>query len=448
MSLRWCKRSFNRWALRDESGAKGGHCPLCRKLHDPGPPTAGAKTLTATYSGDSDFNGSAGTAPHQVNKADTTTTITSDAPDSSAVGQRYIVAWTVTVNSPGAGTPTGTVTVNDGEGNGCSAAVGVGSCSMASTLPGTKTLAASYPEDNDFQGSLDTEDHYVTGVVVPVHGEVHVIDPETSGICGTNPANGKGHAECKLWPDNNPSTAPDGFPEAGDVVVRLYDMKNVAFKTAYGSDPGPDKFKTIYGTNDLTKPNGGANILGLVGTCIPKKESPTPKQNGKLGGFGEALCGAPAATDILVLAGYKDYADLKGKPRQNVMDVNVVFGKKVETSSFQSTPTNTKLDGSLKTAMVPSGSGILWSQPRDIHAQKMFRKDGIIQYADAGKTVYLGSYLEIIFPTYTVWDEGMTRYVYPFILTGDSDWTLDVCAAVPQGYQIVGVYDLDGNKVQ
>ena len=77
----------------------------------------------------------------------------------------------------------------------------------------------------------------------------------------------------------------------------------------------------------------------------------------------------------------------------------------------------------------------------------MIRKDGIIQYADAGKTVYLGSYLEIIYPTYTVWDEGLTRYLYPFILTGDSDWTIDVCAAVPQGYQIVGVYDADGNLV-
>ena len=37
-------------------------------------------------------------------------------------------------------------------------------------------------------------------------------------------------------------------------------------------------------------------------------------------------------------------------------------------------------------------------------------------------------------------------YVYPFILTSDadSDWALDVCAAVPQGYQIVGAYDVNG----
>ena len=41
----------------------------------------------------------------------------------------------------------------------------------------------------------------------------------------------------------------------------------------------------------------------------------------------------------------------------------------------------------------------------------------------------------------------MTDYLYPFILTGDTDWTVDVCAAVPQGYQIVGVYDIDGHLI-
>jgi hypothetical protein len=142
--------------------------------------------------------------------------------------------------------------------------------------------------------------------------------------------------------------------------------------------------------------------------------------------------------------------------------VNVVFGKKVDGGSFKSTPTNGKLSGSLSTATVPSGAAILWSDVRDIHAQKTIRKDPkdciyggtnmaattcIIQYADAGKTVYTGSYLEIIYPTFTLWDEGQTRYLYPFIMSSDSEWTLDVCAAVPQGYQIVGVYDADGSLV-
>src|SRR5262249_33991501 len=78
--------------------------------------TAGSKTLTARYNGDSNFNASptsAGVA-HTVNKADTSATITSDVPDPSVVGQGVTVHYTVPVNAPGAGTPTGNVSVSDG----------------------------------------------------------------------------------------------------------------------------------------------------------------------------------------------------------------------------------------------------------------------------------------------------------------------------------------------
>ena len=69
--------------------------------------TAGAKTLTATYAGDANFNGSSrAPAAHQVDAANTTTTITSDAPDP---GAPFSVTFSVTANSPGSGAPTGTV---------------------------------------------------------------------------------------------------------------------------------------------------------------------------------------------------------------------------------------------------------------------------------------------------------------------------------------------------
>src|SRR5262249_45818083 len=96
-----------------------------------------------------------------VNKADTTTTITSDIPDPSLVGQAYTVSWSVTVNSPGSGTPTGTVTVTDGTGGSCSAAVAVGSCAVTSTSPGAKTLTATYGGDGNFNGSAGTAAHTV-----------------------------------------------------------------------------------------------------------------------------------------------------------------------------------------------------------------------------------------------------------------------------------------------
>src|SRR2546430_6227598 len=53
------------------------------------PTTAGAKTLTASYAGSTNFAGSTSSpgTPHTVNPAGTTTTITSHTPDPSAVGQ-------------------------------------------------------------------------------------------------------------------------------------------------------------------------------------------------------------------------------------------------------------------------------------------------------------------------------------------------------------------------
>src|SRR3989475_1187726 len=83
-------------------------------------------------------------------KDNTTTTITSDSPDPSVVGQPYTVSWTVTVAHLGSGTPTGTVSVNDGTGASCSAAVATGGCSLTSTTAGAKTLTATYGGGSDF----------------------------------------------------------------------------------------------------------------------------------------------------------------------------------------------------------------------------------------------------------------------------------------------------------
>src|SRR5262249_56737197 len=115
--------------------------------------SAGSHPVTVIYGGDADFVGSTGSLSQTVNKADTTTTITSDTPDPSKVGQAYTVSFTVTVNPPGAGTPTGTVTVSDGTGGTCSASVAAGSCSLTSTTAGAKTLTAVYGGDGNFNGS-------------------------------------------------------------------------------------------------------------------------------------------------------------------------------------------------------------------------------------------------------------------------------------------------------
>ncbi|HET9407547.1 MAG TPA: Ig-like domain repeat protein [Candidatus Sulfotelmatobacter sp.] len=119
--------------------------------------TAGAKTVTATYNGDQNFNGSASAGvAHTVNKANTTTAISSNTPNPSTVGQAVTINYSVSVNSPGAGTPTGNVTVSDGVGDSCTASVAANSCQITFNTAGTKTLTATYAGDTNFNTSAST----------------------------------------------------------------------------------------------------------------------------------------------------------------------------------------------------------------------------------------------------------------------------------------------------
>jgi len=114
--------------------------------------TVGSRPLTITYAGDANYTGSSvGSIPHTVNSAASVTTITSDSPDPSTVGQSVAVNYSVT--GP-AGTPTGTVTVSDGAGTFCTGTAAGGSCSGSFTTAGGKTLTATYAGDGNYTGSV------------------------------------------------------------------------------------------------------------------------------------------------------------------------------------------------------------------------------------------------------------------------------------------------------
>ena len=123
--------------------------------------TLGTKTITTNYPGTAaGLNASSDSETHTVDKANTTTTITSDSPDPSIYGNTYPVS--VTVASVTTGTPAGTVSVNDGTNN-CAITLssGTGSCNLPSTTTGAKTLTAVYGGDANYNGSSDTEAHNV-----------------------------------------------------------------------------------------------------------------------------------------------------------------------------------------------------------------------------------------------------------------------------------------------
>lgn len=138
--------------------------------------TAGAKTLTASYGGDANYNAGSDTEPHTVNKGAPTATITSDAADPSV----YAASYTVAVSVTGAGvTPTGTVTVDDGDGNTSTITLAGGTGSVAITPAGAggKTLTATYNGDANYLTDSDTEPHTVSKATPTVTITSDTADP-------------------------------------------------------------------------------------------------------------------------------------------------------------------------------------------------------------------------------------------------------------------------------
>jgi Ca2+-binding RTX toxin-like protein len=144
--------------------------------------SSGAKSLTASYAGDANFNASSSAAePHQVNAADTTTAITSDTPDPSAVGESVTIAYSVAASAPGGGTPTGNVTVSDGT-NGCTGTAAAGQCTITFATSGAKSLTATYAGTASFNGSTSAnETHQVTGIATTTTITSDTPDPSAVG---------------------------------------------------------------------------------------------------------------------------------------------------------------------------------------------------------------------------------------------------------------------------
>src|SRR5262249_5575972 len=119
----------------------------------------GSHTITASFSGDDNYQGSSGSLEQIVNQAttrtDTTTTVSSSA-SPSAFGHSVTFTATVTPNS-GSGTPTGTVQFQiDGMsvGGGVNlTSAGTATYSSASLAVGTHTITASYSGDSTFSPS-------------------------------------------------------------------------------------------------------------------------------------------------------------------------------------------------------------------------------------------------------------------------------------------------------
>ncbi len=116
----------------------------------------GAQSITAVYSGDSNFTTSTSAALTQTVNQDGTTTAVVSSVNPSVYGQAITFTATVSPKSPGSGTPTGTITFSQGSTVLGTATLSGGSASFTTSSPlavGDPTIKASYGGDTNFQTS-------------------------------------------------------------------------------------------------------------------------------------------------------------------------------------------------------------------------------------------------------------------------------------------------------
>ena len=119
-------------------------------------------SVTFTPTDTVDYTTASDSVSITVNQATSTTSITSDSPNPSVIGQAVSIGFTVT----GVGTPTGTVTVTAGTGETCTGSLtgGTGSCMLTFTAAGSPKLTAAYGGDTNFKASTSAK---VTQTVNP-----------------------------------------------------------------------------------------------------------------------------------------------------------------------------------------------------------------------------------------------------------------------------------------
>jgi hypothetical protein len=119
----------------------------------------GSHSITAVYSGDSNYlTSTSGALSQVVNQAATTTTVTSSR-NPSTYGQSVTFTATVAIVAPGSGIPSGTVTFKDGSttlGTVNFSSQGQATFTTSSLAAGSHSITAVYNGDSNFTGSTSS----------------------------------------------------------------------------------------------------------------------------------------------------------------------------------------------------------------------------------------------------------------------------------------------------
>jgi len=257
-------------------------------------------------------------------------------------------------------------------------------------------------DPDDCQDWIWQGEEEVEASVAITIGDQNLVDQCPGDAYG--PGEGAGNTGCEVADKNtvwlhtlNLGKGPSTKELLQDVRVRVFDRNSTDFQDAFGSkNPHGSQYGVIFRASES---DPYPYSTGLIGAC-------TTDVNGV------CYVGEAAEGEYLVIVKYED--TINGKV--------VYVGRPKGPGDF--------VDGIAE---------------KNFQIMKVYKKGVFQGYRGGKKTVVEGSILEMITPESAIW-EG-TQSVYPFIFTSDSDWTVDVCARVPEGYSIVGVYDEYGDLI-
>ncbi|MEM2974352.1 MAG: LamG-like jellyroll fold domain-containing protein [Candidatus Micrarchaeia archaeon] len=262
----------------------------------------------------------------------------------------------------------------------------------AGNAEAVKSITVKIDRDTDNDGVYDNFDACKGTPGLPAYQgcpvgdsnfvELHIIDQAKLGMCPG------GTGSCKL-------------PIEG-AMVRVFNRNDPAFQARWTKNPKGTDYPAVYEAG-----------IGWIGANTPIYAARNASCITDVAG--RCTAGETGIGDYLVIVKYYD-------PTTNK---TVYVGRPKSPEDFIDTNKDGRPDLAYK----------------DFQIIRVYEKGGAISYKAGEKTVVTGSLLEIIYPQYTIWEN--TREIYPFIFSSDSEWAVDVCLYVPEGYQVV-----EGNCTQ